>query len=368
MPATKTNLRFESTQYRVSKLAGVSQTAVSMALSGTGTISEETRTRILEVARLLNYYQSATTTKINSIRDMRTCSHNIAINWINEDGDSLFQNSFYAKILHGIIEECSSSRVGIVPLNTCKKNLFDFSRALNCNGVILLPIESEGDSTLNSPLSVPIVSVMHQYPHLASVTVDEKKAMGLVLEHLSKNNHKKIGYIGLLNGRTAENRYQYFQKGFRVINAQFDENLVCMSYNYDCFKGGKLSFQKLWGEEKRRPTAIVAYNDMMALGIYEGAIQLGVKVPEDVSILSFDNINESECCTPRLTTVCMNLEELGRRAARMIIRFAVKEYYSQEHDEVCPSLITRNSVKLLSPPTKSFLKIAQERLFPVTES
>jgi DNA-binding LacI/PurR family transcriptional regulator len=165
-----------------------------------------------------------------------------------------------------------------------------------------------------------MVSYMHDQD-IWHVGTNNEKGQYIATEHLIKLGYKKIGYVNAEEGNLlAMVRRQGFEKCFRDYVRKPDESLFFqLEKEKDRFKSGYeigLKFNKL----KNRPDALVFYNDLAALGFLEGAAEMGVKIPDDVAVVGFDDIERAKYGIPSLTTVHQPIDLIGEKAVEIISR------------------------------------------------
>lgn len=194
-----------------------------------------------------------------------------------------------------------------------------------------------------------IVTVHFYYPHLGIpyVIVDNLTGGYLATQHLLSHGHRRIGIV--VTGDSILEVNQEFSlrlQGYRLALSQhqipFDPELIaCVSGSDEREAMGEEGFARLM-QLADPPTAIFATSDYKALGAIRAARRAGLRVPEQISIMGFDDVKVSEFTHPRLSTVNQNTRKLGERAAEMLL-FEMKDGSGLLKDEIVPTLIPRNS-------------------------
>ena len=186
-----------------------------------------------------------------------------------------------------------------------------------------------------------------------SIGMDNIKAMRLLVQHLYALDHRRIGFIsGPIKTLTREFRLKGYQAALSELGLSFDPRLV--------WEGTPNSFGDVAPVEVGRqgahhllsesnpPTAIIAINDMNAFGIYAGARDLGVRIPDQLSVVGVDNLTLAEIVEPPLTTIAQPLEDMAHRAVERLIGRMNGTYVDPSlHQMVSPALVVRNSTKRL---------------------
>lgn len=185
-----------------------------------------------------------------------------------------------------------------------------------------------------------------------SVCVDNLQTMRLLVRHLTALNHKRIGFVsGPFQTRSRKVRLQGYKSCLEESGLKFDQGLV--------WEGPAKTFGDIAAIELGRqgahyllsktepPTAIITVNDMYAFGVYSGARDLGVSIPEDVSVVGVDNLSITEVVEPPLTTVEQPLEEMAHVAVNYLIdRLQGEKPSPSKHNILSPKLIVRASTAL----------------------
>ncbi|MFT5194839.1 MAG: DNA-binding LacI/PurR family transcriptional regulator [Cellvibrionaceae bacterium] len=187
-----------------------------------------------------------------------------------------------------------------------------------------------------------------------SVGIDNQLAARLATKHLLSLGHKRIGFLsGPIQTVSRLDRLSGYQSALREANIQSDPKLVWdvsptgTSYgDADAVDLGRQGTQELLSRPNP-PTAIFAINDMFAFGAYAGAKDLGLKIPDDLSVVGVDDITLTEIIQPSLTTVRQPIEQIANIAvARLVARLAGTFVEEQDHQILAPQLIVRSSTAI----------------------
>jgi phosphoserine phosphatase RsbU/P len=169
---------------------------------------------------------------------------------------------------------------------------------------------------------IPICSVGEALTGMPNVLIDNEVGMRSIVEHLLvSHRYKRIAFVrGPLANAEAELRFQVYRDVLSRHGIAFDERLVMVG-NFQA-ESGRAAVAALLGERGigiQEIDAIVASNDNMAFGVLDALKERGIRVPSDVAVTGFDDVEEARYANPRLTTVCQPLEEQGREAVRMVL-------------------------------------------------
>lgn len=187
-------------------------------------------------------------------------------------------------------------------------------------GVLL--ISHHKDALLANVLSanVPVVCVNHLNPRTLSILPDNAGGVQAAVARLAEWGHRRVGFIaGTPKMVNAAERLDEFRHALWKNDLEYDPDLFAPGdWTYD---GGREAMRGLISME-RRPTAVFAASDMMAIGAIEAARQARLCVPEDISVIGFDNIDMGVYCTPALTTIGVDARQIAQIAVESILRFA----------------------------------------------
>ena len=327
----------------IARKANVSHTTVSRALNDKSRIKNETKEKILSIAKELNYRPDFIA---RSLVMRRTKTLGLVITTI--------ANPFYTELSQGI--ETTAIRLGynIILCSTnydlaTEKKYIDMLQSKGVDGIIftsahmgdpnIIELAKEGFPTIlvNRRTYDPVVRNKIDY-----VGVDNIRGGFLAVEHLIKLGHKRIGVIGgssessvgferLEGGKKALAAY-----GLKVMDDYFLEGDFLRGSGYE---GGK-KFLKM----DERPTAIFATNDYMALGIYQAVLEADIRVPEEIALIGFNDIEFSSIKGIELTTVGQKKYEMGALAVKTLVeRIEGQRVGSPEEMILQPELIVRKT-------------------------
>jgi len=325
---------------QIANKANVSIATVSRALNNDVSVTVKTRERVLRISKELNY-------RPNLVARNFVKKTSYAIGLILPD----ISDEFFTDIIRGVDEITYKNGYYMMVASSHKhRTLADsittFSQTGLVGGVILLMSGMTDDlkNILNhSKIPVVLIGGSNQNHNFDSVAIDNYQGAFKATEYLiKKKRFKKIAHIT----GPAEN-YDAFlrKKGFIdackkndiSINKSF---IVEGNYTID---SGYHAFIQLYGLAEK-PQAIFAANDMMALGCYDAANYFNVKIPDDISLIGFDDIFMSKYINPSLTTVRVQIEEVGKVAATLLIeRLSNSNGKTHSLIKIPTELIIRNS-------------------------
>jgi LacI family transcriptional regulator len=317
----------------VAKKAGVSIATVSRAFNEQGLVKEETLSRIIKIARDLNYKPSPIA------RGLSTQTTD-TIGVILPD----LVGEFFMDIIHGIDEEAyKSNRYVMVSSSHSQRNmvemLIEFMASGRVDGVILMApqMHKEIDEFLKkSKRPIVLINSCSDLTNVVNFQIDNYGGAFNCVKHLVGHGYEKIAIIkGPFANCDAQERYLGFrdalEKNNLTINKQFEVNGDFQ------IKSGYTAFLELMNQNKK-PDAIFISNDMMAIGAYEAAKALNIKIPQDIAIVGFDDIYLSKLLNPRLTTMHVPISDLGAKAVNYLLKMiSDKVNPKQAYKEVLPT-------------------------------
>jgi LacI family transcriptional regulator len=161
-------------------------------------------------------------------------------------------------------------------------------------------------------LPLVFVDVGPKAPRVSNIRVDYAHGIRQAVQHLAAMKHEQIGFVsGPLRLRSAVARKDAFEESMREIGLHVRPEFIVQGDHR--LEGGKLALQSL-NQLRERPTALLCSNDMTAIGVMRQAFELGIKVPEDLSVVGFDDTRLADFMIPPLTTIQMSQTELARLA------------------------------------------------------
>ncbi len=336
-----------ATIYDIAQMTGFTAATVSKVLNNKDKISEKTRDKVLEASKELNYFPNPAA---RSLKTQRTNQVMISIPHMN--------NAFYFDMIAAIHEVANENNYSLILNYTQESEKEELKMLRNVrenfvDGLILISINFTEKhlneiKRINQPVvfsSIGVNRIKDDEGLFDFVGVDTRKGIYLAAEHLIKQGHTRIGYVGLpLGTQTGNERYEGFCQAMKqwgldinheyVINGGYSRN-----FGYDAgiklFNNGDV------------PTAICTTSDLIALGLYQAFEEKGIKIPEDVAIVGMDNIDVTTVVRPKLSTVAIASAEIGRTAAELI--FKRLNGSDEQHKNIIfqPRLVVRESSKTL---------------------
>ena len=328
----------------VAKHAGVSPSTVSRVCNNNPAISKETRDRVLQAIEELGYELSAT----QETPTARTIK-NIGIVLPPSDREA-YENSFYLKAIRGSSQICNQRQVAS-PIVTGKdyeeilQSIRTLHRSNSVDGFIML-YSRKDDIVVNYLCEQGLLYVVVGKPdELASQTIcidnDNLLAGREAADYLYNLGHRRIGYIGSINDfMYASDRRAGYQLSLmlHILPVRQDDCVEMESVN--ATQSDDLNKMLSMAD---RPTAFVVSDDMLALALERCCVQMGLSIPNDVSIIAFNNSLYAQLASPQLTAVDINSYQLGQEAAAQIINHAENPNLSATKIVIPHRIVERDS-------------------------
>ena len=300
----------------IARIAGVSPSTVSRALANSPRVSQGTRERIQAIARDMDYTPSL------AARSLVMGSSPI----IGVISPTL-SDPYIASVMKGL-EEASHAK-GYQRLVASTQGDADreieMVRMLlghNVGGLIILSSRAQGAyQELLTQIDVPVVFVnsLHTGEQVYNVATDNEHGGWLATSHLIEQGHQQIAYLaGPMRGRSHMARAAGYRRALEEAGLTFEQRLMIPG-DGSIRAGREALHWWLSQPQNRRPTAIFCYNDLSALGLLSEAYQQGVSIPDQLSVMGFDNVPVAEISIPPLTTVEQRTHELGRLAVTSLL-------------------------------------------------
>ncbi len=339
----------------VARIAGVSKSTASRALSGRGYVSDDTRHRVEAAAAELGYVVS---TAAASLVTGRTRNVGVVIPYINR--------WYFGEVLEGI--ESALIRAGydltLYRLSTdidLRRRVFDyFLVRKRVDAVISVAIAlSRHEVQMLEALGKPLVGIGGRIDGIPSLSIDDVETARLATEHLLSLGHTRIMHIGgdqneQMDFRVHSQRYVGFRRALDAAGIGVDDDFRDADFS---IQGGYAAGLAVLGDPRTRPTAIFAGCDEIAIGIMTAARQLGIAIPAELSIIGVDGHPLAEM--HGLTTVTQNPGDQGRRAVEMLLGqletapAATMDAPPTEHVVLPTTLTVRTSTAMRREPAAS---------------
>jgi len=326
----------------VAEKAGVSRQTISRVINNKGDVNEGTRKRVLRIIEELGFQPSL------QARSMVTRMTNTIALLIPD-----ITNPFFSEIVRGIERTVRATQINVLLLSTDE----DVSREVSCiqlaqnynvDGMILCSPRLD-DVNLRKliPGARPVVLLNREIDPMddvVSILVDAHTGGYTAAKYLLDLGHRRIGIlVGPSHTDSGLERLAGYKKAFTDYGVPLDDNLIL---HVDSRKDNIHDSAQLL--IKRKVTAILAYNDLVAAKVIQSCTEIDLEVPKDISVIGFDGVPISRLVNPRLTTMELPLYEIGETIANTLMKMINKEDVHHKNTSVVPLLKIGHSTRALS--------------------
>ena len=327
----------------VADLAGVSRTTVSFVLNDVPgmRIGDDTRQRVSEAARQLDYHPDATARRMVKGRT------SIIGFVLRQTPDQIFSDHFLPEVLHGLSRAAAAQgyHILIEPSPPDDSNSYiRLMRERHVDGIVLSGPRFDDQEVLRTQVESSPVVLMGQLPgtNLPFVDVDNVSGAAMVTRHLIDLGHRRIAFISNAQPiyTASADRLTGYRQALATADISYDERLV--RYGDFAPASGEAAMNNLLQLDPR-PTAVFVASDTVAMGALRAIHAAGLAVPHDMALVGFDDAPYSEFIEPPLTTVRLPAFGLGWGAADLLIRLINKEVIRQPSVLLETELIIRKS-------------------------
>jgi LacI family repressor for deo operon, udp, cdd, tsx, nupC, and nupG len=325
----------------VARLADVSTATVSRALATPDRVSPEARARVLEAIARTGYVPNPAA---RSLRSQKTFMVLVVLPDL--------ANTFFSKILHGIEETLFEAGYGMIISDLDgspekEAHFAAFTAAGRVDGAILLNGHLFGQSRdAKGPpakINIPLVALCEAIPNadIPQIEIDNRAAARRMTQHLARLGHRQIAYVSGPSENVLEHeRFRGYREGLQEAGLSFDASMI-LPGDFT-LESGVRAGQELVARAER-PTAVFCTSDEMAIGVVRTLRSAGLRVPEDISVAGFDDIEFAAAAQPALTTIHQPRRELGQAAATVLIDL-LQGRETEKRIRLKTELVVRDSV------------------------
>ena len=305
----------------IAKEMNISIAAVSMAINHKSGVSEETREQVLAVAERLGYK-----IKKSQVVEGVASKRFIKLLRIKKHGLVVMETAFFTALIEGIEMQCKKMGYELLISNMVLEDLTTHAIADEyhdgVDGLVVLCTEldyEDVEELLNK--RCPIVVLDRKFDsNVATILMNNQKASRQAVKFLVDKGHTEIGYLKSSTSiYNFDSRFKSYRESIARRGLPFDINHI-MSLEptiegaYRDMKEALVTF-----DHKKLPSAFIADNDIIALGAMNAMKEVGIRIPEDVSLIGIDDMPFCKFVTPQLSTIKVYKEEIGRHAVKMLV-------------------------------------------------
>ncbi|EKM5066241.1 ribose operon transcriptional repressor RbsR [Cronobacter turicensis] len=328
-----------ATMKDVARLAGVSTSTVSHVINKDRFVSEAIRLRVEDAIRTLNYVPSALARSLK-LNQTRTIGMLITAS----------SNPFFSELVRGVERSCFERGYSLVLCNTDGDE-----QRMNRNLETLLQKRVDGLLLLCTETHQPSPAIMKRYPAIPTVMMDwspfdgdsdviqDNSLLGgdIATRYLIDKGYTRIACVtGPLDKTPARLRLEGYRAAMRRAGLRVAEDYEVIG-DFE-FAGGLRAMQSLLALPEP-PQAVFMGNDAMAVGAYQALYQAGLRIPQDIALVGYDDIELASYMTPPLTTIHQPKDELGELAIDVLIHRMAQPELQQQRLQLTPVLMVRGS-------------------------
>ncbi len=338
--------RFEKSSITIkdiAKKAGVAHSTVSLVMNDREHVSPKLREKILKIANEMGYMPNMVARSLISKKSS-------TVGVVFPENPHFFTITYFLMIIEGIQNACKKYNRALMFFSldqTKGESYYQISRKWLIDLMIIMNVDYTRDISKDiqdlrdNGIYFSFLTKYLGKEKVNSVCVDNYEGVRLALEYLASQGHKRIGFIaGNPNSADGPERFQAYKALSRKFGFEQDEELIAQGDF--TFESGEREMPKLLGL-KKRPTAVFAASDYMAIGAMRVIKEQGLSIPKDIAVMGFDNTLEAAYVEPALTTVRQPLQEMGEKAVDLAIRSMNDENFEPQTLAIKPELIKRQS-------------------------
>ena len=328
----------------VAALAGVSNATVSYVLSGKKKISEETRQRVLRVIEEVGFVPDLNARGLSG-KDTKLIG--IVIPQTEPGSRLMFHNTFYSELLGSI--EFATRRKGyhvLISATDMTQDYLNLIKERNLAGVIIVGTYESRFWAQLKKLEVPVVLVdsycKNDWFH--AIRIDDEYACFCETEYVIGKGHRNIAFAAgsLKEDGVMQKRFMGYRRALKKNGIPYSDRFLFE--NLVSYESGAETARRIAGSD-RGITAVVATADILAIGLLSGFYRLGISVPEEISVIGFDGLEETEYTTPGLTTMKQPISRKGELAVDLLIENIENPGMERVDEILNVRLIERGSVR-----------------------
>ncbi len=333
----------------IAREAGVSKTSVSFAFNNPERLSAATLQHILQVAEELGYTPDPTA---SNLKTRRTGCLGLLL---PQPVPIVARNPHTFEFIQGVGQVCHEEGLSLMLVPPLKGNLLQAISRAAVDGFITLGLEPFRQTMkVLRQRGIPFVMVDGEpVEGVPCVNIDDEAGAYAVMQHVLERGHRRIAILAIQSEHhgnyqqytgTLRRRVRGYLRALEEVDLQIAEPEVRLLECVLEAEEGYRAFYQLW-ESGERPTAVVAMADLLALGVLQATRELGVRIPEDVSLVGYDDLAMNALSLLPLTTINQPITEKGQIAARLLIDLIAGKSIAQEHVVLPVELIVRASVR-----------------------
>ncbi len=300
----------------IASKCGVSVATVSKALNGQTDIGEATRQRVLDTAKELGYTVNYAARALKTNR-----TYNLGILYTELQGSG-FMHEYFASALNSLRAESASRGYDITFLNSNvgrqRMTYLQHARYRQVDGIAIICADFFDPQVTELVSSdIPVVTLDHSFNNRTAIMSDNVNGIETLVRHAYSKGHRKIAYIHGNPTAVTENRLAGFHRACRELSLELPEGYIS-SCEYHETVSCNAATKKLLSMPDR-PSCVLFSDDFAAIGGLNAIREMGLTVPDDVSVMGYDGTNLAQVMSPKMTTWCQNTDDIGKIIASKLI-------------------------------------------------
>ncbi|MSA00679.1 substrate-binding domain-containing protein [Lactonifactor sp. BIOML-A3] len=325
----------------VAKMLGVSPSTVSRAMNNSPGVSKAVREKILDFVDEIGYHPNTIAQSLS-----RGTSNMVALIL----GD--IRNPFYSDLAFYIQRHLTEQGYIVTTFNSeydpdKEAQYMRIAQQYSYGGIILVTVNSEAADKYLTNMDIPLLMVNRITSNYdgSLVVTDNFQAGYIATRHLINLGHKEIGFIsGHHQSSTASyDRYRGFRQALSNYHLEYREEYCSYNKDWRLETGYQAAEEYFAKDADSRPTALLLANDLLAIGFMDYCGSHGIKIPEELSIISFDNIEYANLSQIQLTTVSQHVELMSEEAAQLMVSLMTKSQVEPKRIILEPTLVIRKT-------------------------
>jgi len=331
----------------IAKELGISPSTVSKALNNYPDVGEKTKQKVLELAASLKFIP-------NSVAQSLRQQESKLIGFITPNA----VHYFFSNVLNGVIHTAQACGYSVIVL--CSEDKVEFEKEQleilmnkKVDGILLsLTDHTTSYEHINKVVSRKMPLVLYdkisKFVNCSKVTINDRKIAYDATKYLIDSGCKRIAHIrGPLNSITIIDRYLGYKKAIKENRMEADESVIYECSEPSIEEGGRIAEVML--REEKKIDGVLAFTDALAIGVILRLNELGVKIPEEVSVIGFSNSVQTRVVSPSLTTIDQHGFDMGKKAVEVLLKeikaTKKKEPVKYQNIDVPTEMIIRNSTR-----------------------
>ena len=301
----------------IAEKCGVSTATVSKALNDQSDISEKTKERVRKQAQEMGYFPNAAARALKTKK-----SHNLGV-LFQDEAKSGLTHEYFSGVLNGFKVHAEKLGYDITFINTCfenrKMSYYEHCRYRNFDGVVIVCVDfnEPGVAELMNG-KIPVVTIDYVQQSCTAVSSNNVKGIEELLRYIYSQGHRKIAYIhGQDASFVTRERLASFYRTAEELHLEIPEEYVRKAAYLETKEAARQTRELLLLED--RPTCIIYPDDTSYIGGRNVIQQMGLRIPEDISVAGYDGVRMSQLLYPQLTTLVQDTTQIGQQAAQCLI-------------------------------------------------